>query len=202
MPYYADQLSAYAENMRQMSIPILMLMFLSFLPIVLVDSPIHEEIFFRGYYSGMLSERFKPVVGVLASTLFFGPQHALGHPEWHLGMVIATIPLGFILALTYQKTKSLISVIFAHFLLNFIPISSIIFFAAGHASIAISACLAIALTSVIILIVCRHRAKDLFLNELKTLKHIDHRSLILVSLFTALPLVFNYLAIMFKSHWS
>lgn len=200
MPYYADQFSAYGESVRNMSIPSLVLMFLAFSPVVLIDSPIPEEIFFRGYYQGMLSERFKPVVGVLASTLFFGLVHALGHPDWHPGMVAATIPLGFIFAFTYDKTKSLISVITSHFLINFLLVYPMIFYAAGHASIAISACLAIAFASAIILMLYKHKATNLFLDGLKSLKHPDPRSLMLVSLFTALPIAFSYIAIMLRSY--
>ena len=200
LPYYAGQFSAFGETMRQMSIPTLILMFLAFSPIVLIDSPIPEELFYRGYYQGMLCERFKHGVGVLASTLLFGLQHALAHPDWHLGMVAATIPLGFILAFTYHKTKSLISVITPHFLINFLLAYPMVFYAAGHTSIVISACLAIAFASVIVLMLYRYRARDLFLDGLKSLKHLDHRSLMLVSLFTALPLAFSYLAIMFRSY--
>ena len=49
MPHYAEQFSAYEETIRDMSIPILILMFLALSPLVLIDSPIPEEIFFRGY---------------------------------------------------------------------------------------------------------------------------------------------------------
>lgn len=200
MPYYAGQMSAYGETMREMSTLTLVLMFLAFSPIVLIDSPIPEEVFFRGYYQGMLSEGFKPVVGVLASTLFFGLQHALGHPDWHFGMVAATIPSGFILAFTYHQTKSLISVTTTHFLMNFLLAYPMVFYAAGHISIVILTCLAIALASIVILVLYRHRVRDIFLDGLKCLKHLDSRSLIVVSLFTALPLAFSYLATIFRSY--
>lgn len=200
MPYYAEQFSAYGETMKNMSIPTLILMFLAFSPIVLIDSPIPEELFFRGYYQGMLSKRFNHVVGILASSLFFGLGHALGHPEWHPGMVVATIPLGLIFAFTYYKTKSLISVITAHFLVNFILAYPMVFYAAGHFLIAMSAGLVIAFTSVIFLIFYKYRTRELFVDVLKSLKHADSKSLLFISLFTAFPLAFSYLAIMFRSY--
>ena len=100
---------------------------------------------------------------------------------------------------TYHKTKSLISVITPHFLINFLLAYPTIFYAAGHTSIFIATCLAITLASVAILTLYRYRVRDLFLDGLKSLKHLDHKSLMLVSLFTALPLAFSYLAIMFRS---
>ncbi len=199
MPFHAEQLSIYGKALNDMSILKSVSTLLALSPVVLIDSPIHEELFFRGYYSGMLSEKFNPLVGVLGSTLFFGLQHALVHPDWHPGMVAATVPLGLIFALTYNRNRSLISVITAHFLSNFLLIYPAVFYATGHISIAISACLTIALASVTILLLHKYRTRHLLINGLKTLGPLDRKSLSLTALFTALSLSFNYVAIMFRS---
>lgn len=199
LPRYASQLSTFVEIMGRMSVPTIALLYVAYSPILLIDSPIPEEVIFRGYYQGMLTERFTSGVGILSSTLFFGLQHALIHREWHPGMVAATIPLGLVLALTYQETKSLISVITAHFLINFLMAYPMIFYAAGHTSIALLTCLSIAIASIAVLASHRRMARKIFINETTPLKSLDVRSVILALFFMALPLAFNFMAIMFRS---
>lgn len=201
MPHYAGQLSPFVENMGGMSIPTIALLYVAYSPMILIDSPIPEEIIFRGFYQGMLTERFTIGVGILSSTLFFGLQHALMHRDWHLGMVAATIPLGLILALTYKGTRSLIPVITAHFLINFLIAYPVIFYATGRASIALLACLAITIISIAILASHRNMTKKIFINEITSLKSLDVRSIILALFFMALPLAFNFMGIMFRSRF-
>lgn len=199
LPFYAGQLSPFVETMGRMSVPTIALLYVAYSPMILIDSPIPEEVVFRGYYQGMLTERFNSGVGILSSTLFFGLQHSLIHRDWHPGMVAATIPLGLILALTYQETRSLIPVITAHFLINFLMAYPMIFYAAGHTSIALLACLAIATASIAILASHRRMARKIFINETTPLKSLDVSSIILVIFFMALPLAFSFMAIMFRS---
>jgi len=199
MQYYAAQFLAYEEIIRSMSIPMLMLMVTALVPITFIDSPVPEEIIYRAYHQGMLSERFNQIVGISASTIFFGLSHAISHPDWHPGMVIATIPAGLILALTYCKTKSLVSVIIAHFLLNFLPEYPMILYVSGNTLIGILTCLVIAFTSTAILILFRYRARELLIDGLRVFRHLNIESVALASLLATLSLTIVYLAAHFKS---
>ncbi|MFP3952122.1 MAG: CPBP family intramembrane glutamic endopeptidase [Candidatus Bathyarchaeia archaeon] len=197
MPQYAAQI-VFGEHSGDVSLHRLGLKLLFFSPVVLIDSPVPEEIFFRGYYLGMLSKSFKPVVGISASTLFFALGHALNHPDWSPGLVFATIPIGLILAYTYHETRSLISVVTSHFLINFLPLYPILFYSKEYTPLAALTCLVIAIVSLTILKRYKNRTEEL-LCKTKPMKLLNYRLILLVTLFTALPLLFSYLAIVFKS---
>ncbi len=70
--------------------------------------PIMEEIFFRGFAYGALSNRIGPPRAIFASAAFFACVHA------NLASFAPILILGILLAYIYEKTGSLVSSITAH----------------------------------------------------------------------------------------
>lgn len=198
MPQYATKISAFGGGLGEISLQGLVFMVLAYSPVVLIESPIPEEIFFRGYYQGTLTEEFKHFVGIPASTLFFALSHAINHPNWHPGRVLATIPIGLILGLTYHETRSLISVITSHFLINFLPMYPILFYSKGQIFLAVLTLIVLAIISFTILTLYIKRTEGLIQEFLEVIKLLDFRSLLLIILFTVFPLLFSYIAVQFK----
>ena len=86
---------------------------------VFVAPPV-EEIFFRGFIFGGLRERWGPFLGAVASGALFGLAH-IGNP----GTVYLLPPIaavGFVFALGYIRTGSIIPGIVAHFLFNLLQV--------------------------------------------------------------------------------
>ena len=82
--------------------------------LIVIAAPISEEICFRGMLFGGLRERLPRVAAALIAGLIFGGLHALTG-------VTAVPPLiffGFVLALLYEKTGSIVPCILLHMLNN------------------------------------------------------------------------------------
>jgi membrane protease YdiL (CAAX protease family) len=82
--------------------------------LIAIAAPISEEICFRGMLFGGLRERLPRVVAALLAGLIFGGLHALTG-------VTAVPPLiffGFVLALLYEETGSILPCILLHMLNN------------------------------------------------------------------------------------
>jgi membrane protease YdiL (CAAX protease family) len=82
--------------------------------LIAIAAPISEEICFRGMLFGGLRERLPRVAAALIAGLIFGGLHALTG-------VTAVPPLiffGFVLALLYEKTGSIVPCILLHMLNN------------------------------------------------------------------------------------
>jgi CAAX protease family protein len=86
--------------------------------LIAIAAPISEEVCFRGMLFGGLRERWPRVVAALLSGLIFGGLHALTG----LSAVPVLIAFGFILALLYEKTGSIVPGILLHMLNNSITL--------------------------------------------------------------------------------
>jgi len=82
--------------------------------LIVVAAPISEEVCFRGMLFGGLRERWPRIAAALLSGLIFGGLHAVTG----LSAVPPLIAFGFILALLYEKTGSIVPGILLHMLNN------------------------------------------------------------------------------------
>ncbi|HLA41875.1 MAG TPA: type II CAAX endopeptidase family protein [Aggregatilineales bacterium] len=82
--------------------------------VVVFLAPLVEELFFRGILYGWLRKRFGIIIGVIVSGLLFGIAHI------EPAMIIANSVMGFMLALSYEYSKSLFVPMTIHFVNNFI----------------------------------------------------------------------------------
>ncbi len=82
--------------------------------LIVFAAPISEEICFRGMLFGGLRERLPRLAAALISALIFGGLHALTG----ISAVPPLIAFGFILALLYEKTGSIVPGILLHMLNN------------------------------------------------------------------------------------
>ncbi len=80
--------------------------------LIVVASPLSEEIFFRGFMYGGLRRRLAPWAAALVSGLVFGMLHYTGAGS--IGVVPILAFLGVILALLYERTGSLWPSILLH----------------------------------------------------------------------------------------
>ncbi len=82
--------------------------------LIVIAAPISEEICFRGMLFGGLRERLPRWAAALISAAIFGALHALTG----ISAVPPLIAFGFILALLYEKTGSIVPGIILHMLNN------------------------------------------------------------------------------------
>jgi membrane protease YdiL (CAAX protease family) len=82
--------------------------------LIVFAAPISEEVCFRGMLFGGLRERMPRLAAALISALIFGALHA----TTGLSAVPVLVAFGFILALLYEKTGSIIPGILLHMLNN------------------------------------------------------------------------------------
>ncbi len=82
--------------------------------LIVIAAPLSEEVCFRGMLFGGLRERWPRIAAALLSGLVFGGLHALTG----LSAVPVLIAFGFILALLYEKTGSIVPGILLHMLNN------------------------------------------------------------------------------------
>jgi membrane protease YdiL (CAAX protease family) len=82
--------------------------------LIVVAAPISEEVCFRGMLFGGLRERLPRLAAALVSALVFGGLHA----TTGLSAVPVLVAFGFILALLYEKTGSIVPGILLHMLNN------------------------------------------------------------------------------------
>lgn len=82
--------------------------------LIVIAAPISEEVCFRGMLFGGLRERWPRIAAALLSGLIFGGLHALTG----LSAVPPLIAFGFILALLYERTGSIVPGILLHMLNN------------------------------------------------------------------------------------
>ena len=80
----------------------------------MIAAPISEEVCFRGMLFGGLRERLPRLAAALISALIFGGLHALTG----LSAVPPLVAFGFVLALLYEKTGSIVPGILLHMLNN------------------------------------------------------------------------------------
>jgi len=82
--------------------------------LIAIAAPIGEEVCFRGFLFGGLRERLPRIVAALVSGLIFGALHAVTG----LSAVPPLIVFGFVLALLYERTGSIVPGIILHMLNN------------------------------------------------------------------------------------
>ncbi len=88
--------------------------------LIAIAAPISEEIFFRGMLFGGLRRRMPMVVAALISAVVFGGLHAFTG----ISAVPPLIAFGFILALLYEKTGSIVPGILLHALNNSVALAA------------------------------------------------------------------------------
>jgi membrane protease YdiL (CAAX protease family) len=86
--------------------------------LIVIAAPISEEVCFRGMLFGGLREGLPRLAAALISGVVFGGLHALTG----IGAVPPLIAFGFILALLYEKTGSIVPGILLHMLNNSIAL--------------------------------------------------------------------------------
>lgn len=86
--------------------------------LVVIAAPISEEVCFRGMLYGGLRERLPRVAAALIAGLVFGALHA----ATGVSTVPVLIGFGFILALLYEKTGSIVPGILLHMLNNSVAV--------------------------------------------------------------------------------
>jgi membrane protease YdiL (CAAX protease family) len=99
-----DQLSAGGMFEQIRSVPLQ----LAFLVAAAIAAPIGEEVFFRGLLYNGLKKRWGVTAGVIVSGICFGLIHLAPVA------VLIIIPMGFVLAIVYERTKSLWITILMH----------------------------------------------------------------------------------------
>jgi len=82
--------------------------------LIVFAASISEEICFRGFLFGGLRQRFPRVAAALLSAVIFGGLHALTG----ISAVPPLIAFGFVMALLYEKTGSIVPGILLHMLNN------------------------------------------------------------------------------------
>jgi len=82
--------------------------------LIVIAAPVSEEVCFRGMLFGGLREKLPRLLAALISALVFGGLHALTG----VSAVPPLIVFGFILALLYEKTGSIVPGIILHMLNN------------------------------------------------------------------------------------
>ncbi len=82
--------------------------------LIVIAAPISEELCFRGMLFGGLRERLPRVAAALIAAVIFGALHALTG----VSAVPPLIAFGFVLALLYEKTGSVVPCILLHMLNN------------------------------------------------------------------------------------
>jgi membrane protease YdiL (CAAX protease family) len=82
--------------------------------LIVIAAPVSEEICFRGMLYGGLRERFPRLAAALISAIIFGGLHA----ATGLSAVPPLIAFGFVLALLYEKTGSIVPGIILHAMNN------------------------------------------------------------------------------------
>ncbi len=82
--------------------------------LIVIAAPVSEEVCFRGMLFGGLRERLPRLAAALVSAVVFGGLHALTG----ISAVPPLIVFGFILALLYEKTGSIVPGILLHMLNN------------------------------------------------------------------------------------
>jgi len=83
-----------------------------------IAAPVSEEVCFRGMLFGGLRTRMPRIAAALLSGLIFGALHALTG----ISAVPPLIFFGFVLALLYEKTGSIVPGILLHMLNNSIAL--------------------------------------------------------------------------------
>lgn len=78
-------------------------------------APIIEEIIFRGYGVTTLLKRFSPIVSILITAVCFSTLHTFNGIEGMITSLLAGMALGFL----FYKTRNVIPVIVAHWVMNF-----------------------------------------------------------------------------------
>jgi CAAX protease family protein len=82
--------------------------------LIVLAAPISEEVCFRGMLYGGFRQRMPTVLAALASAVVFGALHAITG----ISAVPPLIAFGFVLALLYEKTGSIVPGIVLHMLNN------------------------------------------------------------------------------------
>jgi membrane protease YdiL (CAAX protease family) len=113
----------------------------------------HEEVRFRGYYQGAGAAELTPLAGFIIALVPFSLGHYFAQTQWSSAQVLATIISGIVFGLLYYATGSLIVVITAHTLANWLPFHPFLLGEmTGSRTVTIMAILALALLSLLLIV--------------------------------------------------
>lgn len=126
VPAMFDAMYKVAASRLGMSAHAVKVAYLSF---IVAWSGLGEELYFRGYVQGTLRERKGARYAIVTATLLFAVRHymqmGLLLPKYPLFSATAwmamAIPVGLVLGLFYEKTKSLWIPVVIHYLFNIVP---------------------------------------------------------------------------------
>ena len=79
---------------------------------IIILGPISEEVYFRGFAHTVLKKRYGKSIGIILSSFLFSAVH------FNLYWIIQIFLIGVGLALLFESTGSIISVVVAHSLIN------------------------------------------------------------------------------------
>src|SRR6202012_3953446 len=88
--------------------------------LIVIAAPIAEEICFRGMLFGGLREKLPRIAAALICGLIFGALHALTGGSALPPLIV----LGFLLAVLYERTGSIIPGMLLHMLNNIVALAS------------------------------------------------------------------------------
>jgi membrane protease YdiL (CAAX protease family) len=113
----------------------------------------HEEIRFRGYYQGVGARELTPLAGVLIGLIPFSLGHYFAQSHWTPVQVLATIVPAILYGLIYYATGSLLVVMTAHTLVNWLPAySSLLSIVTGSRAVGMLTIVALALLCLLLIV--------------------------------------------------
>jgi len=83
---------------------------------IIILGPISEEVYFRGFAYTVLKKRYGKSIGIILSSFLFAAVH------FNLYWIIQIFLIGVGLALLFESTGSLISIVVAHSLINLLSV--------------------------------------------------------------------------------
>ena len=123
-----------------------------------ITGAFHEEIRFRGYYQGAGSRELTPLAGLILATIPFSLNHYFSQPDWNVAQVLATLLPGIVYGLLYHATRSLVVVMTAHTLSNWVgAYPALVDAATGSRTAALSTAFVLGVLALVLVWTRRHR---------------------------------------------
>ena len=188
IPIYARGSSGIAALLSHGPIYLILILLL-LVPIHLLQAPIPEELFYRGYYQGVLSETTQDRVAIIASGLFFGFIHGVYHTDWPIELLIIPIVSGVIFGIIYWKTGSLIPSMTGHFLVNYLLVFPPALYKDNLISEAYILFGFMVVFSIIALLVGRKQLRELVISAYSEFKQVRLRDILEICFFVIVSLL-------------
>jgi len=164
LPSGSRMLAAEMGGFLQMSVPLILLSVTLGFPILgFITGGFRHEVEFRGYLQGLFSRDMAPPLGFFFGLITYVLIHHFYHPEWNMLFILNTLPAGICYGLAYYATGSLLVVITAHTLGNWIPFYAIVLHAKGHTHVAYILFFSLGLVFLILIIIGKKEIKEIVL---------------------------------------